>query len=90
MRKTYSAFYVMNIVFQSIFTILFNVGTALLLSWLFVEKLGAPDWLYAVLIILGVLTGLISMVRFILSSMTALDRLEKANDEKRRKNRDEQ
>ena len=76
MREGYSAFYVLNIVFQSIFTLLWQIGLAVLLGWLFVNKFGAPEWLYVPLILVGVATGLVSMVRFILAAMKALDNLE--------------
>lgn len=86
MRRTYSFIYVVNIVFQAIFTLLFHIGTGLLLSWLLVNKIGLPTFTYAVIIIFAVITGVISMVKFILISMNALDNLEKSHKEKRRKN----
>ncbi len=86
MKGAYSALYIANIVFQSIFTLLVHIGIGLLLSWLFVDKLGAPAWIYAIVIVIAVLSGLLSMVRFILAAMRALDNLEKSNKEKRRKN----
>ena len=86
MGKLYSAIYVINIVFQSIFTLGMHIGASILLSWLFVEKLGGPSWLYAIIVIIGIFTGLFSMIRFILSTMKALDSLEKSRKEKWRKN----
>ncbi len=86
MRQTYSAIYVVNIVFQSIFTLLTYIGGSLLAAWLLVEKCGLPSWVYPILIILGVVSGFFSMIKFILSTMNALDRLEKSQKEKRRKN----
>ena len=86
MRGAYSVLYIANIVFQSIFTLLMHIGIGLLLSWLFVNKLGGPSWIYAVVIVIAVISGLSSMVRFILTAMRALDNLEKSNKEKRRKN----
>ena len=77
MKEAYGAFYVINIVAQAIFTLLWNIGLALLVSWLAVSKLGAPEWTYVPLILVGVFTGLFSMVRFILAAMNALDRMEK-------------
>lgn len=76
MKETYSAIYVINIVFQSIFTLLWNIGLALLIGWGSVEWLSAPDWIYVPLIILGVIFGFVSMVRFILTAMKSLDRIE--------------
>ena len=75
-REAYGAFYVINIVAQAIFTLLWNIGLALLISWFTVSKLGAPEWIYVPLILIGVFTGLFSMVRFILAAMKSLDRLE--------------
>lgn len=72
----YSTFYVFNIVFQSIFTLLWQVGAATLAGWLLVRFVNAPPWIYVPLIIIGVITGLVSMVRFIIASMNALEKLE--------------
>lgn len=88
MGKLYSAIYVINIVFQSLFTLGMHIGASILLSWVFVEKLGSPSWIYAVVILIGVFSGLLSMIRFILSTMKALDSLEKSRKEKWRKNED--
>jgi hypothetical protein len=81
-KQAYSTFYVVNIVFQSIFTLLWQIALGLFVGWLSVEKLGAPDWLYVPIILIGVVTGLVSMVRFILAAMRSLERLE---EEKRKK-----
>lgn len=86
MNKTYSGFYVINIVFQGIFTLLWQIATALVIGWIFVEKCHAPKWLYVPLILAGVVSGLISMVRFILSAMKSLERLE---EQKRKKKKSE-
>ena len=82
MNEAYGAVYVINIVSQAIFTLLWNIGLALLIGWIAVSKLGAPEWTYVPLIIVGVLTGLFAMVKFILAAMRSLDRLE---EEKRAK-----
>ena len=67
-KVSYSTFYVINIVFQAIFTLLWQIATALIVGWLLVEKIGAPIWVYVPLILVGVITGLVSMVRFILAA----------------------
>ena len=87
MKDRYSAFYVFNIVFQSIFTLLWQIALAVFLGWLFVSRLGAPEWLYVPLILIGVGTGLVSMIRFILAAMKSLDRLEEQRKIKEKKNR---
>ena len=89
MRQAYSAFYVINIVFQAIFTLLWQIATALLLAWLAVSKLGAPEWLYVIFIMAGVASGLISMVKFILAAMRSLERIEEEG-RKKKKSEDKQ
>ena len=84
MKEGYSAFYVLNIIFQSIFTLLWHIGLALLVGWLFVSFVGAKQWIYVPLILAGVFTGLFAMVRFILASMSALERLEEERRKKRK------
>ena len=85
-RKLVSATYVINIIFQAFLTLLFPAGLGFLCSWLLVRYAGAPNWLYAPLLIIGILIGLFSMVKFIIAAMSALERLEeqskKAHDEK--------
>lgn len=84
MNKAYSTFYVINIVFQSIFTLLWQIFTALAIGWIFVEKLNAPRWLYVPLIMVGVISGLVYMVRFILAAMRSLDRIEEQKSKKKK------
>lgn len=86
MKGAYSALYIANIVFQSIFTLLMHIGIGLLSSWLLVEECGLPSLTYAILITFSVFSGLFSMIRFILTAMRALDNLEKSRKEKWRKN----
>lgn len=81
----YSTFYVINIVFQSIFTLLWQIGAAVFIGWIFVSNLNAPPWIYVPIILVGVISGLVSMVRFILSAMQALDKLEEQKRQKTKK-----
>ena len=90
LQRTYSFIYVVNIVFQAIFTLLFHIAAGLLISWLLVDKLDFPAITYAIIIILCIMIGLISMIKFILVSMRALDSLEKSNKSKRRNNENKQ
>lgn len=74
--KFVSAMYVLNIISQAFFTLAFPIGLMALLSWLLCKYAGAPGWIWAILIVLGALSGLYSMIKFILSAMNALDKLE--------------
>jgi len=81
-KNLVSALYVMNIVFQCILTLVAPAAFMLLISWLFVTRLSAPTWLYAILIPLGFLTGLVSMIKFAISASLGLERLEKERNGK--------
>ena len=90
-RKFVSAMYVLNILFQSLFNLATPILLMLGLSWLFVAKCGAPEWLYALLGVVGVLIGFVSMIKFIISACTSLEHLEnehrKSDAQKAKKDR---
>lgn len=78
MNKNFvGALYVMNIVFQCVLTLLTPAAFMFLVSWLFIAKLGAPVWLYAILLPIGFVSGLVSMIKFAISASEGLERLEK-------------
>lgn len=85
MNSYMNALQALNIIIQSFFNLLTPMGFSLLVSWLLVEKAGFPVWLYAVLIILGVAVGFYSMIRFLISALAALERLEKEQEDRKRK-----
>jgi len=60
-KKLFSVLYAINIISQAIFTLLIPAALGFGLAWLFVTKCNAPEWLYAVLIPLGIVAGLVSM-----------------------------
>ena len=86
--KFVSAVYLLNIIFQSFFDLAMPIGVSILASWLLVEKASAPGWIYAPLVVIGVIIGFSSMIRFILSAMKALDRLEEQKNGKNKKRED--
>ena len=86
--KFVSAVYLLNIIFQSFFDLAMPIGISILASWLLVEKASAPGWIYAPLVVIGVIIGFSSMIRFILSAMKALDRLEEQKKGKNKKRED--
>ena len=85
-KKTISAIYVLNIVSQSIFTLLWQIALGFGIGYLAVTYWSAPSWIYVPLILAGVFSGLVSMVRFLLAAMKSLERLE-AQHEKDAKER---
>ena len=83
-KKLFSVLYAINIISQAIFTLLIPAGLGFGAAWLLVSRLAAPEWLYAVFISVGILAGLISMVRFAISAAEGLERLDRQrkNNEK--------
>ncbi len=82
-KKFVSALYVLNIISQAIITLAIPIALGFLISWLLVTYLSAPTWIYAVFITLGALSGFYSMIKFVLSAMAALERLEKEQKNKK-------
>lgn len=80
-KKFVSVLYVINIVAQAIFTLLTPVALMLLVGWLLVDKCGLPRWVYVPFILVGVIAGFISMIRFAIAAGEGLERLEKQNNE---------
>ncbi|MBQ7333758.1 MAG: hypothetical protein IJW38_05370 [Clostridia bacterium] len=76
-KNLVGAMYVVNIVLQCVLTLVTPAAFMFLISWLFISKLDAPTWLYAVLIPIGFISGLISMIKFAISASEGLERLEK-------------
>lgn len=85
-RRFVSVIYLLNILFQAFFTLLFPIALGLGASWLLVRFASIPTWIYAPLVTLGALAGIYSMIRFILSAMSSLERLEKEHKVKNKKN----
>ncbi|MBQ7363321.1 MAG: hypothetical protein IJW48_02605 [Clostridia bacterium] len=85
LRRGYSTVYIINILTTSIFTLLFDVGFFVLLAWLLTSKLGAPEWLYVPAVLLGLVIGITSMLKFILASMKTLERLDGEREDKEEK-----
>lgn len=79
-KRIVGGLYVLNIIAQSILTLLIPAGLMFLVSWLLVTYCATPEWIYAVLIPIGVLSGLVSMVRFAIRASEALNRLEAERD----------
>lgn len=79
--------YLWNIAIQSIVSLLCPVLILLAVAWLLAERAGVGSWIYAVLILLGVFVGLVSMVRFLLGASRALDSLEREHAAKDKNNK---
>ena len=78
-----SFIYVMNIIAQSIFSLLFNVAVYFGIGYLLNSVFGVDAWVYIPLILVGFILGIISMIRFIISAMAGVERLENERNGKR-------
>ena len=84
-RQLFYTLYAINVIFQAFLTLAFPIGLGVLASWLLVSNAGWPGWIYAPLVIIGVLMGFYSMVRFVMSAMAGIERLEAQQDSDRKK-----
>ena len=82
-RNLVSAMYVLNIVFQAIFTLLFSPAILFGINYLFVWKLSFPKWTYAISLSVGFIIGIISMIKFAITASEGLERLEKQRKNKK-------
>lgn len=82
MKSFMNTMYALNIVWQAFWCLLFPVGLGVLFGWLLTEKCGMGDYIFVILILLGVLVGIVSMIRFLLSALAGLERLEREQQNK--------
>ena len=68
--------YALNIILQSLFSLLFTAAISYGIGYLLVSYAGVGKWVYIPLLLGGLGVGIVSMVRFILSAMAGLERLE--------------
>jgi hypothetical protein len=77
MNRAFGVSYLINIVLQSFWCLLFPIGIALGLGLFMVNKLSWPSWVMIPPLILAVFMGLFSMCKFLISATDAMDRMEK-------------
>lgn len=80
-KKFISAFQMLNILLQSIYSLGLPIGVGALASFLLVKYAHAPTWIWAVLLVIGTYAGLFSMVKYILSATKNIERIEKQRRE---------
>ena len=78
-----NALHLLNILFQSLYSLAMPIGIGALASYLLTKHTSVGGWIWAVLLTGGVLMGLISMVKFVITSTSNLERLEKQREENR-------
>lgn len=83
--RTVSFIYAINIVLQSIFTLLLSVGFFVGIAYLLVARAGVGGWVYIPAVILGLGLGMFSMMKFVYRAMLGLERLEMQRERERQK-----
>lgn len=82
MHKAFNFTYLVNMVVQGFWCLLFSIGVAFGIGWLLVNKLSWPSLVYVPLLVVATIVGLVSMCRFLISSAEAMERMEKQRAEK--------
>lgn len=79
-HKILNAFKLLNMLFQGFYTLALPIGAGAVASFLLTKYASAPSFIWAIFLTLGVFIGLYSMIRFILSSIDSMNRLEKQRE----------
>ena len=90
-KKIVGALYVLNILFQSLYTLALPIGVGALISFLLTKYASAPQWIWVVFILLGVFVGIYTMIKFVISASESYKRIERDNlaREKNKKEKEE-
>ena len=75
-NKFISPLYTLNIIFQALISLVAPIIIMLTAAWLLVKYEVCGNWIYVVLILLGVIQGFRSMIVFIINASRALDALQ--------------
>ena len=82
-KKFVNTVKLLNLIFQSLYTLALPIGCGALISHLTTKHLSWPDWVWALFLTLGVIIGLVSMVKYILTDIKNMERMKalaEAND----------
>lgn len=78
--KIFNFAYAMNFISQSAFSLIFPLGIFLGLGYWLTNSLSAPKWVFAVCIVLGVLSGVVSMFKYIILASKHMPRAKEKGD----------
>ena len=87
MKNPLPAFYGLHMMIQAVVSLVSAPALLTLLAWYLHTYQGVGEWIYALLITFGVLTGFYSMIRYLLSASAHSALLEKQAVERRKKQR---
>lgn len=84
-KKIFSFVYAVNYILQAGFSMIFPAGLVILGGWLLTEKCGVGRWAMITAIVFGVLCGLYSLFRFLMTTMNHIDPTGKKEEPDERK-----
>ena len=71
---------ILNLLFQSIYSLVFPIGVGALIAYLTTSYLSWPRVMWALFLTVGTMIGLYSMVKFILIATRQMENLRKAQE----------
>ena len=83
-KKIFSALELLNILFQAFYTLALPIGIGALISFLLTKFASAPSFVWAIFLMLGVFVGLYSMIKYILTATSGIDRRDKQTKQMKR------
>ena len=89
-KKIISALELLNILFQSFYTLALPIGIGALISFLLTKFLSAPSYVWAIFLILGVFVGLYSMIKYILTATAGIDRRDRQTKQMEREQKEKE
>lgn len=75
--KFLTVFSAVNMMIQSVFTLLTPVGLLVLLAWFLRGRTDLGEWVYVPAVLLGLAIGFYSMIRYLLATLKSQERWEK-------------
>ena len=87
-KKIFNASYLINVLFQAFFNLLFPLALAFGVGWLLTAKLALPSWIYVPLLLAGLAIGLISMIKFLIYALDVFEKLERGRQQNQEKDND--
>lgn len=76
-KKVFRGVLALNVIFQAGFSLAFPAGLFLLGGWFLTERCGFGEWTMVVAVVLGVLSGVYSVFRYILTVAKQFDAMDK-------------
>ena len=78
--KLFNFAYAMNFISQSAFSLVFPLGIFLALGYWLTNSVGAPKWVFAICIVIGVLSGVVSMFKYIIIASKHMPRAKEREE----------